>query len=187
MNKQSTMNRETLIIGIVAIIAIIVAVAAIFIAYTGFFPSTGGIPQRGDQNGDKDNGNQSDGNGGILPSPPANIILKDYGHEETFRIIGGFVSQVTFTVTNKGMGEAEEIRIHPIVYDDNGNVQYDFETSVASNLRPEESTTHTIRVNYQFLTDDRLHMDITVMWKDGQNAYEESYEPQLFSRIFDRG
>lgn len=178
MNKED----KTKIISAVAIIAIIVAIISITIALTGFSLSGGSITERGISENENDNDKNSSDNGGILPSlTKANVILRSYGHDETFRLLGGFVSQVTFTVTNKGSADAEEIRIHPIVYDGEGNVEYDFETSVASTLRPEESTTHTIRVNYNYFSDDRLKMDVTVMWEEGQNAYEESYEPEVFS------
>lgn len=161
------MKNSTLIVGIVAIIAILIAAGALSLNFFG----TTNIPQR-----DDDDNNRNGGGDGLLP---ANVEVESYSHEESVQAIGGFVSEVSFTLTNTGGSDAENVDIHVIAYDGEGNVQYDETTSVTSSLRPEESTTHMVTISYQVLTDDRLDLDINVQWEGGQNSYEESYQVEV--------
>jgi len=109
----------------------------------------------------------------------ADIKLDSMTHYEHYKLFVGYVSTVTFILQNKGSATADNVKIHIIAHDNDGNEAYNSEMTVISSLIPGEIKSHEITVPYNF-DDTRLDLSITVSWDGGSNNYSESYEPRIF-------
>ena len=109
----------------------------------------------------------------------ADVKINSMTHYEHYRLFFGYVSTLTFILQNKGSETADNVRVHVIAHDNDGNEEYNTELIAITSLSPGGTTSYEIEVPFNF-NDKLLNLSITVSWDGGSNSYSESYEPKIF-------
>lgn len=107
----------------------------------------------------------------------ANVVLDSYTHAESVGIGEGFVSDVTFTMSNEGLADADNVQLRVLAYNEDDTLLYDEEMSVDSTLAQEETTTEEVTIDYE-LGDNEIRLEITISWDGGSNSYTRTYLPE---------
>jgi hypothetical protein len=107
------------------------------------------------------------------------VTVDSMTHFEHYKLFIGYVSMVTLLLQNKGNVTADNVKMHIIVNDQDGNEQYDSEIAVISPLIPGEIKPQEITIPYDF-DDTMLDISITLTWDGGANNYSKSFEPRIF-------
>ena len=108
----------------------------------------------------------------------ADVLLESLTHHESYDLTNGYTSSIDLLIQNRGNIIADDIKIHVIVKDNDGNENYNKEETVLPIILPWEVKNYEILVPYDF-DDARLDLSITITWDGGTNYYTRSFEPEF--------
>ena len=108
----------------------------------------------------------------------ADVKLEGFSHHETFELPAHYVSDLSFTLQNKGDAIAENVMLYISIVDNYGIEIYNKEITFNSALSPNEEIVQSIDLPYD-LYDTQFDVGISVNWDGGTNQYTRSFEPEF--------
>jgi hypothetical protein len=108
----------------------------------------------------------------------ADVLLESITHHESYNPSNGYTSKINFLIQNRGNIIADNVKIHVIVKNNNGNEDYNKEENVASSLISWEVKNYNITIPFEFY-DISFNLSIIITWDGGMNHYTRSIEPEF--------
>ena len=107
----------------------------------------------------------------------SDVALESLTHHESYNSSNGYIASVDLLIQNRGNIIADNVIIHVIVDDNEGNEIYNKEENLIPSISPWEVKTNEIIIPYDYI-DTHLDLSITISWDGGVNHYTRSFEPE---------